>query len=137
MKGWIGALIAFLLGIGVGVGAPLVAPQLVTPYLSKIRPAHPESVEGQVVRKQRDPDRLLLTISTRKGVLLATFRKQVEEIDLLVDEGYSVTIRLPEYAPFIENPKIERVYAAPPTTNADTPPAPASQAPAPPTTIVP
>ncbi len=114
MKPWIVTLIAFLLGLGLGWAGPVLVPQ-VTPYLSRIIPAKLESVVGVVVRKQREPDRLLLTISTEKGVLLATFKEKIEEIDLLIDHGYSVTIGLRDYSPFVENPTIERVHTTPAT----------------------
>jgi len=45
-------------------------------------------------------------------VLLATFTQKIEEIDLLVAEGYTTTIRLRAYSPFVENPVLERVEAS-------------------------
>lgn len=83
------------------------------PYTQTLIPAAQiESVKGTVVKKERESNRLLMTLSTPKGVLLATFTQKIDEIDLLVSEGYTATIRLRTYSPFVENPVIERVDAA-------------------------
>lgn len=88
----------------------LAAPDLVTQYIQVLVPAdQTESVKGVVVKKQRESARLLLTLSTPKGVLLATFTEKIDELDLLIAEGYATTIRLRAYSPFVENPVIERV----------------------------
>jgi hypothetical protein len=68
-----------------------------------------ETLEGPVTAKQRQDERLLLTVSTRAGAILATFRKQVEEINLLVEEGDTVALDVPGYQPFMQNPEIIRV----------------------------
>ncbi|MBI2369318.1 MAG: hypothetical protein HYV08_03620 [Deltaproteobacteria bacterium] len=59
--------------------------------------------------KQREEDRLLLTVLTPRGAILATFRQKVAEIDLLVDVGDTLTLGLPRYEPFLADPRIERV----------------------------
>lgn len=113
MKAWAGLLGGFMLGFFSAVVVDLVAPGLLTPYTQKFIPAAQiESVKGTVVKKERDSNRLLMTLSTPKGVLLATFTQKIDEIDLLVSEGYHATIRLRSYSPFVENPVIERVDAA-------------------------
>ncbi|MDH4164775.1 MAG: hypothetical protein OEW15_19110, partial [Nitrospirota bacterium] len=52
---------------------------------------------------------LLLTVGTTDGVLLATFTRKVDEINLLVNEKDAIEFTLPKYLPFIEDPKIVRV----------------------------
>ena len=101
----------------------LVAPDLLTPYTQQFIPASQfESVRGTVVKKERDLNRLLMTLSTPKGVLLATFTQKVEEIDLLVAEGYATTVRLRTYSPFVENPVVERVEASTTDPGSHSPP---------------
>lgn len=112
MKAWAALLGGFILGFSAAVVVDLIAPELLTPYTQKFMPAAPiESVKGTVVKKERESNRLLMTLSTPKGVLLATFTQKIDEIDLLISEGYQATIRLRTYSPFVENPVIERVDA--------------------------
>lgn len=113
MKTWAGLLGGFILGFLSAVIVDLVAPELLDPYTRQFIPsAQIESVRGTVVKKERDSNRLLMTLSTPKGVLLATFTQKLDELDLLVAEGYTTTIRLRSYSPFVENPVIERVEAS-------------------------
>jgi hypothetical protein len=67
------------------------------------------SMEGLVLGKSREEDRLLLKLETEGGVLLATFTERVEEIDLLVENGGRVTLHVPQYQPFLTDPRLERV----------------------------
>ncbi|MGE0643191.1 MAG: hypothetical protein AB7P24_05935 [Nitrospira sp.] len=123
MKGWAGLFGGFILGFLTAVIVDLVAPELLTPYTKEFIPATQlESIRGLVIKKERESNRLLMTLSTPKGVLLATFTQKIEEIDLLVAEGYATTIRLRSYSPFVENPVVERVEAATKTQDADLPP---------------
>lgn len=113
MKTGAGLLGGFILGFLSAVIIDLVAPELLEPYTRQFIPATQiESVRGTVVKKDRESNRLLMTLSTPKGVLLATFTKKIEELDLLIAEGYTTTIRLRTYSPFVENPVIERVEAS-------------------------
>jgi hypothetical protein len=113
MKMWTGLLGGLMLGFLSAVMVNLFAPELLDPYTRQFIPSDQiESVRGTVVKKQRDSARLLLTLSTSKGVLLATFTQKLEELDLLIAEGYTITIRLRTYSPFVENPVIERVEAS-------------------------
>jgi hypothetical protein len=110
MKAWLGLVGGFLLGFLSAVIMNLAAPDLLTPYTREFLPSDQvESVRGTVVKKQRESDRLLLTLSTAKGVLLATFTEKIDELDLLIGEGYTATIRLKAYSPFVENPHVDRV----------------------------
>jgi hypothetical protein len=113
MKMWTGLLGGLMLGFLSAVMINLFAPELLDPYTRQFIPSDQiESVRGIVVKKQRDSARLLLTLSTSKGVLLATFTQKLEELDLLIAESYTITIRLRTYSPFVENPVIERVEAS-------------------------
>lgn len=99
-----------LAGIALGVAATLLVPRYVAPYLpAPFRPGELR-VQGPVLAEQREEDRLLLTVETEQGAMLATFRRQVAEIALLVDEGDTVTLGLREYAPFVEDPRLVGVY---------------------------
>ncbi len=110
MKAWLGLIGGVVLGFLAAVVTNLAVPDLLSSYTEKVFPVEQlESVRGTVVKKQRESARLLLTLSTPKGVLLATFTKNIDEMDLLIAEGYAATIKLRGYSPFVENPLVERV----------------------------
>jgi hypothetical protein len=67
------------------------------------------AMESVVLGKSQEEGRLLLKLGTAGGVLLATFTERVEEIDLLVEEGDQVTLRVAQYQPFLTDPKLDRV----------------------------
>lgn len=71
------------------------------------RTIHP--IEGTVTHKHRDQDHLLITVSTQEGTILATFQKQITEMDLLIAKGDTVTFDLRHYEPFVRNPSVVRV----------------------------
>ncbi|WP_454061829.1 hypothetical protein [Candidatus Nitrospira salsa] len=102
-------LFIFLVGIGLGLGAPSVAPKYLGQYFPTGLSATRSGVQGVVVKKQSETDRLLLTISAPDGAMLATFEKKITEISLLVDEGDIVTLDTRVYAPFVTDPPILRV----------------------------
>jgi len=114
MKTWIIVLI-LLIGVALGVSGTILAPKLAGPYLPESFRAKAEVVEGEVDRKLREQDRLLLTVQTSQGTVLATFKQKVAEIDLLVQKGDTVTLALRRYEPFVEDPAIERVRKLQPT----------------------
>ncbi len=99
-------LLIFFLGLVSGVLGTIFVPRLVSPMLPAGLKAEAESVDGTVVRRQRDPERLLLTINTPEGAALATFTEKVAEIDLLVAEGDSVTLDASSSTEFVDNPPI-------------------------------
>ena len=105
-------LLTFVFGFALGIAAAVLTPRFLGPLLPAGLSSGPESVEGTVVRRQRDQERLLLTINTAQGAALATFTEKVAEIDLLVEEGDSVTLGLGVYEPFVENPPIHAVRKA-------------------------
>ncbi len=108
MNRWL-ILVAFALGLGVGVAGTLLGPRFAGPYLPEVIRGKTELVEGIVARKQQEPDRLLLTVVSERGAILATFRKKIAEINLLVEEGDTVTLALSGYRPFVDDPRLERV----------------------------
>lgn len=108
MKIWSGIVI-FVLGVGAGFTGLQFIPASVSPYLPAALQAQNEVVKGIVVRKHQEQERLLLTVSTPRGALLATFTQQIPEIELLVEEGDEVTLGLAQYSPFIHDPVIKGV----------------------------
>jgi hypothetical protein len=111
----------FVLGFIVGAIAAVVSPswwQALVP--GALFPAG--SMESEVLGKSREGDRLLLKLETEGGVLLATFTKRVQEIDLLVETGDRVTLHVPRYEPFLTDPRLDRVIKpeAPVTTSTST-----------------
>ncbi len=108
-------LLMLFLGIVLGVAGTILLPRFLGPLLPAGLRSGGESVEGTVVRRQRDEERLLLTINTPQGAALATFTEKVAEIDLLVEEGDAVTLGLGAYEPFIDNPPIRAVRKVDPT----------------------
>lgn len=50
-----------------------------------------------------------MTVTTPNGTILATFRKQVPEIDLLVEEQDSITLDVKQYEPFVTDPPVIKV----------------------------
>ena len=109
MRGWIILIGAFLVGVVVGVGVANHGPALIAPYLPKAGGGSGEHIEGQVVRKQREGNRLLVKVSTAQGPMLVTFTQKVADLDVLMDPGDTVTLLIPHYATFVEDPVFERI----------------------------
>ncbi|HLC41209.1 MAG TPA: hypothetical protein VJO34_06215 [Methylomirabilota bacterium] len=120
MKRWLVVLLIFLVGIAVGIAGTVLVPRAAGRYLPVGKGV---VVEGEVVRKLKEQDRLLLTVRTELGTLLATFRKRVTEIDLLVSEGDLLALAIRRYEPFVDDPTIDRVRKLGEATPG-TPPAP-------------
>ncbi len=116
-----GKLLTFVLGLVLGVAGAIFAPRLVGPMLPAGLMSGAEAVEGTVVRRLRDGERLLLTIDTPQGAALATFTEKVAEIDLLVEAGDAVTLGLGAYEPFVDNPQIRAVRKVDPAGAAPAP----------------
>jgi len=109
MRGWIVPTTAFILGLGLGLSGPMLASRYGDPYLPTFLKKNIHPLEGSVVHKQRQQDRLLITITTQDGTILATFQKQVPEIDLLIEERDLVTLDVRQYEPFVNDPRVLRV----------------------------
>src|SRR5438477_2680488 len=109
MRGWLILVGTLLVGVAVGFGAATRGPALIAPYLPQVGGGSGEHIEGQVIRKQRDGNRLLVKISTAKGPMLVTFTQKVADLEVLLDAGDTVTLVTPAYATFVEDPTLERV----------------------------
>jgi len=108
-RGWLILACIFLVGVVVGVGLANRGPALITPYLPKSAGGSGEHIEGRVVRKQRDGNRLLVKITTAQGPMLVTFTQKVADLDVLLDTGDTVTLVTAGYATFVDDPALERV----------------------------
>jgi hypothetical protein len=109
MRGWLILVGTFLVGVAVGFAVANRGPALIAPYLPRAGGGSGEHIEGQVVRKQRDGNRLLVKITTARGPMLVTFHQKVADLDVLLDPGDTVTLVIPGYATFVEDPFLERV----------------------------
>lgn len=104
--------VLFLIGLVLGVAGALLVPIFLGPYLPAFLRGNEEEVTGVVADKRSDQDRLLLTVRTERGAVLATFSRRVPEIDLLVSAGDTVVLGLGTYEPFVENPDLRGVRKA-------------------------
>ena len=109
MRGWLILICTFLVGAAVGVGLAYRGPALVAPYLPTAVSRPGGHIEGQVIRKQRDGNRLLVKITTAQGPMLVTFTQKVADLDVLLDAGDTVTVVTTGYATFVDDPILERV----------------------------
>lgn len=101
-----GKLLFFVLGLILGVVLAVVAKPYLLPRMPEFLRGKAKATQGRVVAKRLQGDRLLLTVDASEGAVLATFTQKVPEIDLLVDDGDLVTLGLPGYEPFADNPPI-------------------------------
>jgi hypothetical protein len=109
MRGWTILIVTLLVGAGLGVAGTVYLPPMVDPHLPPQLRIRARVIEGQVVSKQREPNRLLVKIQTETGVLLATYTKRVAEVDLLVEPGDTIALELRNDEPVVDEPHIERV----------------------------
>jgi len=113
MRGWSILIGTLLVGVVVGFAVANRGPALIAPYVHKATSGAGEHIEGQVVRKQREGNRLLVKINTAQGPMLVTFTQKVADLDVLLDPGDVVTLMIPGYATFVEDPVFERIKAPP------------------------
>jgi hypothetical protein len=99
----------FLFGLVLGILGAIFLPTYVRPYIPQWVMGKTIVVNGTVAAKQKKENAVLLTVVTPEGVLLATFNKKVDEINLLINEKDMIEFTLPKYVPFIDDPKIIRV----------------------------
>ena len=107
-----GGMTWLLGGIVVGILGTVFVPRLAAPYLPDTLRGEQKEVAGIVEAKSAEVDRLLLTIGSDSGAMLVTYKKNVPEIDLLIDVGDRVVLVVDEYAPFVDDAKIRRVMKA-------------------------
>jgi hypothetical protein len=129
MRGWLILSLTLLSGIVLGVGGATIGPALVAPYLPKSISGQTERLEGEIARKQREPNRLLLKVLTPKGPMLVTFTQKVAELDLLLEPGDAVTLITTGYATFVDDPGLERVKGTGAAGVPPSPPGPSSSSP--------
>ena len=89
VRGWVILTFTLLTGVIVGIGAAIMGPVLVAPYLPKSMSGQGERIQGEVVRKQRESNRLLVKVGTAQGPMLVTFTQKVAELDLLLEPGWT------------------------------------------------
>lgn len=104
-----GRWIWFLMGTALGVAATLLVPRYLTPYLPPALGGGLVQVSGQVLDKQRESGRLLLTLDSDRGAMLATFRDRISELDLLIGRGDSLELAMAEFRPFVDGPRLRGV----------------------------
>ena len=109
MRGSLILTFTLLAGVILGIGAATMGPALVAPYLPKSMGGQGVRIEGEVLRKQREANRLLLKVGTAQGPMLVTFTQKVAELDLLLEPGDTVTLITTGYATFVEDPTLDRV----------------------------
>lgn len=104
-----GALLILLVGAAIGAAIVVYGPDYIEPLLPVVGAPAEGGIEGLVIKKRLEADRLLLTLKSPEGAILVTFKKRVPEIDLLVEEGDTVNLKLKGYRPFVDDPGINRV----------------------------
>src|SRR5690242_5047880 len=109
MRGWTVLIGTLLVGVVVGFTVANRGPAFMAPYVHKASSGNGEHIEGQVVRKQREGNRLLVKINTAQGPMLVTFTQRVADFDVLLDPGDIVTLTIPGYATFVEDPVFEKI----------------------------
>lgn len=107
-------LVWLLVGLALGVAGTLLLPPLLRPYLPEAIRGGGVLLTGLILEEEREGDRLLLTVDADRGALIASFTRRVSEIGLLVERGDSVTLAVPDYEPFLEDPDIEGIRKARP-----------------------
>ena len=102
--------VPFVFGLVLGILGAIFLPNYARPYIPEwVTGKAVVVVKGTVTAKQKKENALLLTVDTPDGVLLATFNRKIDEINLLINEKDSLEFNLPRYTPFIDDPKIIRV----------------------------
>jgi hypothetical protein len=110
MRGWVILTITLVIGVLIGVGVATRGPAFIAPYLPKAVRGANARIEGQVVRKQRDGNRLLVKVDTAQGPMLVVFTDKSADLDVLLDPGDTVTLLTGAgYATFVNDPTLERV----------------------------
>ncbi len=102
-------VISLLIGLALGIAATYFGRQFVDPFLPEAVSNRGEGISGPVVAKRMEGDRLLVTVAAKEGAILVTFRKKLSEIDLLVEQGDTVTLDIKNYRPFVEDPGLRAV----------------------------
>src|SRR2546429_9842007 len=108
MKLWRDVLV-FLVGLALGVTLVLVGPRVAGPFLPEALRGKAEVVEGEVAKKLREQDKLLVTLVNGFVVILITFKQNVAEGDLLVEDGDKLSLRVLRVETFVDVPVVQSV----------------------------
>ena len=114
-------LVPFVFGLILGILGTIFLPNYVRPYIPDWVEGKGAAVQGTVTAKLKKENALLLTVNTPEGALLATFRKRIDEIGLLVNEKDMIEFTLPKYTPFVDDPQIIRIVKEQQATPAPAP----------------
>jgi hypothetical protein len=131
MKGWAILTSTLLIGVLLGVAAAARGPALLSAYLPRSMNGPTQRIEGEVVRKQREGNRLLVKVSTGQGPMLVTFTQKVADLDVLLDPGDVVTLVTTGYATFVDDPVLEGVKRVSGPKASPTPPGAPGSSPSP------
>ena len=101
----------FVVGILCGIAAAIFVPGWAAPYIPSFL-GGTTGVQGQVLDKVSETDRILVKVSTADGLILVTFTQNLKELDLLIGQGDSITLGLDGYEPLAENPAVSRVVGS-------------------------
>ncbi len=129
-------IVTLAVGFVLGVGAAMRGPEFIAPYIPKSVGGSGEHLDGQVVRKQRDGNRLLVKVTTTQGPMLVSFTQKAADLDVLLDPGDTVTFITKGYATFVDDPGVERVKGSERTASSPAAVPAAPTAPAVPTASV-
>src|SRR5205807_8347891 len=99
MRGWIILIGTLLVGAALGIAATIYVPPRLDPYLPKDLRLRSRVVEGQVLQKQREGNRVLVKMQTDQSGILAAFTKRGAGVDLVVEPGATIAIAQPHAAP--------------------------------------
>ncbi len=108
MKKLFSLIIVLALIVIVAVAVILYSPKIKS-YLPENISAPGKTVSGKVLAKRLKGNSLLLTVNTDEGAMLVTFKKKIDEIDLLVSPGDIIEFSYISYRPFLTDPVISRV----------------------------
>jgi hypothetical protein len=111
-------IVPFILGLILGILCTIYLPKYVQPYLPESMLVKETKIKGTVTAKEKKGDALLLTVNTPEGVLLATFKKKADDVNLLIDEKDEIQFALPKDTTFIDDPKIIKVVKGQQTVTA-------------------
>jgi hypothetical protein len=122
-------IVPFILGLILGILCTIYLPKYVQPYLPESMLVKDTKIKGTVTAKEKKGDALLLTVNTPEGVLLATFKKKADDVNLLINEKDEIQFALPKDTAFIDDPKIIQVVKGQQTVTApsETPVVPAGK----------
>ncbi len=94
--------------IGIAVLINIYSPQIKS-YIPAGITSPGKVLSGKVIAKKNLGNSLLLTVNTPEGATLITYKKKIEEIDLLVSVGDTIEFSHVSYRPFLKDPEITRV----------------------------